>query len=210
MSTRAQIRAILQTNLAESGLSSGQFQTYELNDSIQDAYNEIVKSSYCIIKSATINFINNCTYYDFVSLGVTDYMGTIGIFNNNTNWWLRDDIQLRDYQRLRRDWEQWQGNSQFWAGHSYKYVALAPKLLTAYGSMLLWYWASAPTLNENDTPLIATDMQKLIEWYCMADLLDGADEPTKAMDWWSQYTAEIPKYKDRCKNLAKSQILLRV
>lgn len=210
MSTRAQLRAILKVNLAESGITNGQFNDDEINDSIQDAYNEIVKSTYCIIKTTNVNFVNNCTYYDFVALGVTDYMGCIAIFNNNTNWWLRDDIQLRDYQRLRRDWETWNGQSQFWAGHSLKYVALAPKLLTAVGYMVLTYWAFAPILTDSDTPLVASDMQSLFEYYCMGDLLDGADEPMKAADWWKQYKTNIPKYKERCKNLAKAQLLLRV
>lgn len=210
MSTRAQIRTLLKSNLAEAGISSGQYNDDEINDSIQDAYNEIVSKSYCIIKSATVNYVDQMTYYDFITLGITDYMACIAIFNNNTNWWLRDDISLRDFQRLRRDWETWQGQPQFWAGHSFKYVAIAPKLFTAVGSMLLWYWATAPVLTDGDTPLVANDMQSLFEFYCMGDLLDGAEEPSKAAIWWEQYNNNLPKYKERCKNLAKSQILMRV
>lgn len=208
--TRAEIRTLIKSELSEAGISSGQYNDDEINDSIQDAYNDIAAKAYCIIKNATQNWLDNITYYDFISLGITDYMGCIGIFNNNTKWWLRDDIQLRDFDRLRRDWETWNGQAQFWAGHSLRYVAVAPKLLDAVGDFVLVYWASAPTLADGDTPLIATDMQNLIEYYCMADLLDNAEEPSKAKVWWEQYFANLQKYKTRCKNLAKADLLLRV
>lgn len=208
--TRAAIRILLQTNLAEANVSTGQYSEDEINDSIQDAYNEIAAKAYCINKNVTFSWVDNVTYYDFLSLGVSDYMGTIAIFNYNTNWFLRDDIQLRDFDRLRRDWETWNGQPQFWAGHSVQYAAIAPKLIDAIGTFKLFYWASAPTLGETDTPLVSTDMQSLFEYYCMADLLDGAEEPNKAKSWWEQWFTNLEKYKLRCKSLAKADMLLRV
>lgn len=209
--TRASLRDVIQVNLAEKGLSTGFFSVDELNESIQDAYNEVVAKSYCLIKNTTLNFVNDTNYYAFLSLGVADYMGTVGIFNNNTNRWLFDNITARDLDRLRRDWETWYGQPLFWCQHSLKYIIITPKLLTATGNFKLHYYAFAPTLtSDSDTFLIADDMQTLLELYCTADLLETAEEASKAIIWWDQYFGNLNKYKTRCIDQARSDLLFRV
>lgn len=209
--TRLQLREILQVNLAEAGLNTGYYSDSELNDSIQDAYNEVVAKSYCLVKSTTLNFVANTNYYDFISLGVSDFMGTIAIFNNLTNWWLRDDLTLRDADRIRRDWETWYGSAQFWTPHSLKYTIILPKQLIAIGTFKLIYWAMAPTLaSDSDTFLIADDANTLLEQYCTADMLETAEEPSKAMTWWTHYFNSLEQYKARCRNQAGADLLLRV
>src|SRR5258708_3695769 len=109
---RGQLPVNIRSNLSDNGITYFDDQT--INDSIQDAYNEVAAKCFCIPKSAIINQISNVNYYDFLALGITDYLGTIGIFNLATNFWLRDDVSLRDFDRLRRDWERWNGEAQFW------------------------------------------------------------------------------------------------
>jgi hypothetical protein len=207
--TRAQIRAAIRMNLDDAGVTF--YQDDEINTSIQDAYNEIAAKTRCIVKSTTLNWGDAKTYYDFLSLGVSDYFGTIAIFNNNSNLWLRDDVNLRDFNRIRRDWETWRGESQFWAPHSFKYTAVCPCLETGSGNFVLWYYAVAPTLvDDTSVPIIATDVQRLFEYYSTADLLETAEEATKASIWWGKYDPILNAYKERCHNLAKSQLLLRI
>ena len=207
---RGQIRANVRSNLQDNSITYYDDDT--INQSIQDAYNEITTKCFCIIKSATINQVAGQPYYDFVSLGISDYLGTIAIFNISTNFWLRDDISLRDFDRLRRDWEIWTGQPQFWAPHSLKYVAIAPNLAaTSSEKFTLWYWAVAPALaNDSSTFLIASDKQTMLEWYATADLLEDAQEITKAKPFWMDFEREKQDYHTRCVSLAKADLLLRV
>src|SRR5579872_5313919 len=176
---RGQIRTRVESNLSDAGVF---FSANAINDSLQDAYNEVASRTRCIIKSATVNQVADSNYYDFITLGVTDYLATIGIFNNETQFWLRDDLSLRDFDRLRRNWELWVGSPQFWAPHSLKYIAIAPvNAVVTTQTFTLWYWAIAPTFTlDSDSPLIATDKQNLLENYACGDLLADAKEYTKA------------------------------
>jgi hypothetical protein len=210
LSTRVQLRLNVRANLSDSGITF--YDDNSINNALQDAYNEVAAKARCITKSATVNQVANANYYDFISLGVTDYLGTTAIFNLDTNFWLRDDVSLRDFDRLRRDWEMWNGSCQFWAPHSLQYIAVAPVLpLIVAEQFTLLYWAAAPTLtSDSSVPLVSTDMQPLLEYYATADLLESAEEMTKAQPYWESYRKDLPKYKKRCVQLAAADLLLRV
>lgn len=231
--TRGQLKADVQDNLTELNLNY--FSDDDLNQSFQDAYDDIVILTQCIQKQSTQNWVSNLSYYNFQSLGITDYLGTIAIFNNVTNLWLRDDLSLKDFDRIRRDWETWIGTPQFWAPSDPLNIAVAAKYLasvstvsafwsgtfgpaffidTTYGTLgtfVLYYWALAPTfVSDNDIPLVASDMQVLFTNYVTADLLEQAQEFTKAQDYWILYNAGIDSYSDRVKRNVKSDLLLRI
>lgn len=208
--TRAQLRTAVRSNLNDSGVTF--FDDDNINQSLQDGYNEIAVKCRCIQKSVLVNQVANSPYYDFLTLGVTDYLGAFAIFNQETQFWLRDDVTLRDYDRIRRDWEMWVGQPQFWAPHSLKYVAIAPSLAAVSGQQFtLWYWATAPIFTaDSDVPLIATDTQNLLEFYATADLLEDAAEPIKASIYWADYEIDREEYKTRCVDIARADLLLRV
>lgn len=208
--TLAQLRTNVRSNLSDSGITF--YDDNSINDALQDAYNEVAAKARCITKSATVSQVANANYYDFVSLGVTDYLGTTAIYNQSTAFWLRDDVSLRDFDRLRRDWEMWNGDCQFWAPHSLQYIAVAPVLpIIVNEQFTLWYWAAAPTLSsDSSVPLVSTDMQPLLEFYATADLLESAEEMSKSQPYWAEYRRDLPKYKDRCVRLAAADLLLRV
>jgi hypothetical protein len=228
--TRGQIKADVQDNLSDLNLNF--FSDDDLNTSVQDAYTDIAILTQCIQKQSTQNWISNLSYYNFVNLGVSDYFGTIAIFNNVTNLWLRDDVSLKDFDRIRRDWELWIGTPIFWAPSDPVNIAIAAKYLAsnlgafaatafssgffldssgALGSFILYYWGIAPTLvSDASTFLIASDMQRLLTNYATADLLEQAQEFGKADDFWNKYNADITSYSDRVKRNAKSDLLLRI
>ena len=215
--TRAQLRANVRSNLYDAGVTF--YDDDAINQSLQDGYNEVAAKCRCITKSAAVQQLANQPYYDFLNVsGVTDYLGTVAIYNADTLFWLRDDVSIRDFDRIRRDWETWTGEPQFWAPHSQQYIAVCPVLaavITGVNLFTLWYWAQAPSFAAQESPdstapLIATDMQPLLEWYATGDLLEDAQEVTKAQDWWQRFEADKIKYRERCINLAKAQLLLRV
>lgn len=206
---RGQIRAAVRSNLSDAGITF--YEDSNINDAIQDGYNEVAAKCRCIQKSATILQAANSPYYDLTN-SVSDFLGTIAIFNRSTNFWLRDDVSLRDFDRLRRDWEKWNGQPQFWAPHSLRFTAVAPNLFATNGETFTWwYWATAPTLAaDSDSPLIATDMQTLLETYATADLLEDATELTKASVYRAMYEEDKVQYRERCVNLARAELLLRI
>ena len=212
---RAQLRAIISDNQHDNGLTF--FEAADINNTLQDAYNDISVRSQQIIKSVTLNWLSQVNYYDFLSgnsgsnTAITDYLGTIAIFNNVTNQWLRDDISIRDYDRLRRDWEIWRGMPQFWTPHSLRYIAVAPCLQVGVGTFKLFYWASAPAFtSDNDTPLVSADMQTLFEQFGTADTFESSAEIVKAQPFWTTYFKRQLEYKERCRRLCKADILQRI
>lgn len=230
--TLAQIKATVRSNLSDAGVTS--YTEVDLNESMQDAYDDIVILSQCITKRVTLTWQNLLSYYDFSTLGVSDYLNTIGIFNNVTNMWLRDDLSLRDFDRVRRDWENGIGSPQFWAPSSPSNVAVMPKYSSttasagaffggssssAYyigsagglGTYILLYSATAPTFTaDTDVPLIAVDVQVLLEYYVTADMLEQFEEFTKAGEFWLKYTTDIEEYAQRVKLNNRSDLLLRI
>lgn len=137
--TRGEIKSDIKDNLSD--LSLNFYGEDDLNDSVQDAYSDIAILTQCIQKKTALNWVPNLSYYSPVTLGVGDYLGVIAIFNNVTNLWLRDDLSLKDFDRIRRDWENWSGTPQFWSpsdpvrfGIAAKYSAPFPPLQQFYNS----------------------------------------------------------------------------
>ena len=230
--TRGQIKDDIKGNLID--LSINFYSDDDLNESVQDAYDDVAILTQCIQARTTINWISNLSYYNFVKMGFTNYLGTIGIFNNVTNLWLRDDLSLKDFDRIRRDWETWNGTPQWWAPSDFQSIAVAAKyrgtitsgafdpgsFSNAYyigsgyallGSFMHYYWTTAPRLQSDaDAFLIAPDMQQLVTQYVTADCLEQAQEFGKANDYWVQYFGNIETYADRVKRISKSDLLLRL
>ncbi len=210
MSTRAQLRSSVRANLADAGITF--YDDTMINDALQDAYDDVATRCRPIVKSASIAQQAGTPYYDLSNLGISDYLGTIAIFNPSSNLWLRDDATHRDLDRIRRDWETgWTGTPQMWCPHSLKYIIIVPNLaVVTTETLTVWYWALAPTMAESTTPLVATDMQNLLEHFATADLIETAEEFKKALFYWGLYNEDVNPYRYRCQNLAASDLLLRV
>lgn len=207
--TRGELKTIIKKNLDDVG--SVFYDDTSLNDSLQDAYDDIAFLTQFNFKSTTLNWKAK-NYWDFKNdEAVSDYLGTIAIFNNRTNFWLRDDLALRHFDRIRRDWENWRGNTIFWAPVNYRYIAIAPYEQSPTGTFDLKYAAIAPTFTaDSDTNLVSSDMQDLFTWYGTADQLESAEEFAKAGIFWKLYYDHIQTYKERCHNLARANMVLRV
>lgn len=213
MSNLGQLRTNVYQSLGDTGQTL--YTPSDINASIQDAYNEVAAKTTNIVKTATgLNWstATKGVYFDFVTdFGITDFMSVISIFDYNSNQYLNDVLSYRDLNRVRPDWELWRGNPQYWVPHSLKYTIICPVLSSPTGTFDLTYYASAPTLsNDSSIPLIATDMQAMLEEYATADLLESMEEFRKAVIWWNEYYEDLSLYKQRCHNLAKLNFLPRV
>lgn len=207
--TRQQVKEAVLKNLNDAG--AVYYTADDLNDSIQDAYDDIVALSQCLISSITLNWQSNQTYYFFESLGATDFLAVLAVFNHNTNRFLDDSISLTQFDRIRDDWEIWGGQPEYWAPHSFESAAIIPRLVVATGQYTLYYTKRAPAMSQDADAFLFTRLaEDLVEQYVTADLLEQAEEFIKAGIFWKVYFEGIIAYKEQCKNIAKADLILHV
>ncbi len=182
-----------------------------MNQIIQDMYDDVAARSLCIVKNDVLAFEDNRVYYDFIASGITDYMGYIALYNDNTKLWLKDGFSRRDLDNIRIDWETWNGQPAFVVSHSLSKVIVLPKMVQAVGTFQFVYWAKAPILtSDSDTFLIAPDMMTLLEDGVTGQLLEDDEEITKSIPWIADYEKDLQVYKTRCANLAKTDYKRRL
>ena len=222
MSTFAQIKSNIQDNLQDYSIH---WSNADLTNAVQDAYDETICMSQCLIKKTTLSFQDNLNYYDFLNLPdfpniyISDFMATTAIFNNNTNLWLLDNKVLKDFDRDRLDWENWTGEAIWWVPcNDSKKNAFVPKQPIATGNFDIYYWAQAPTVVDSETPLVPVDFHSLIELHATGALLELAREFTKARAYFEEFWGiddgeqnldeGIYLLASRSKNIAKSDLLM--
>lgn len=204
----SEIKLATRNNLNDAGIIS--YSVQDLNDSVKDAYDDIVVNTQCIVKKVTLNYIANLTYYDLSSL-VADYLVCVAIYDVFNKFWLDDDMTVRDFEFVRRDWELAKSTPKNWAALDHKHVAIFPKYADITGKTFdLYYWATSPSVVDSDIPLVPLDFHKLIPDYSTADLLESYEEFTKANLFWAKYYADFAELKRRIKNLSHSDLLFKI
>lgn len=201
--TRDEILTNVRLNLDDAGVTY--YQDSDIQTSIQDAYNDVAVFTGCIQEQASIDLVNNLTYYDMPSL-ISDFFTVVAIRNNTTNRWMDAD-SLKGFDNIRWDWELWEGQPLFYAPVNFRYIAVIPRMVTASGSLEIWYRATADILEGDSIPQIHAQEITLLEWYATGDLLDQAQEYLKADTWWDQYFLGVVAYKVRVGKLAKSDYI---
>lgn len=194
MVARTSVEATVRLNLNDAGV----FYTPEdLTDSIQDCYEEVTAFSGCIIKATTVQFQTGKVYYDFVSL-IPDYLAVVAIFNSQTKRWMYP-VSLRQLREIRYDWELAIGNPfAFWPVN-FRYIAVYPRANNSNGKFFVFYRAiglsTDPLLN------IPDEHQQVLEDYVTADLLEQAEEFSKASRYFSSYMSGLSNLKRTCRQI---------
>ena len=199
--TRLQAISKIRQNLDDLGVTF--YSVDDINESIQDAYDEIVVYTECLEKLTSLNWLSNYTYYDFSTL-IPDYYRLVKIFNNNNNRFI-EASNARYNTSYRQDWEITSGTPTDFTLLGPKLVGFAGRSANATGSFKVWYKAKAPTItNDNHVFLINDNFIELIEFYTTADLLEQNEEFSKAGAQWQQYDVMLEKYREKIQLLAKS------
>ena len=195
--SRDAVLARVRENLNDAGYF---YSSDDFEDSIQDAYDEIVALAGALPKAVAINTVASKTYYDLRTL-IPDFVALRGIYNARIRRWLIPK-SMRWFETQRDDWELQTGEPEYFATVNYKYVAIYPRLATASGQYYVFYYASADTLSGSDVPqLITSAGEKALEYYVTADLYEQAEEWVKASEYWTLYVEEFSKVSDVRKNL---------
>lgn len=182
-------RLDVQTRLGNFFNNPTYYSTQNYNDSIQDGVDEIVAFTGAIMKSATLDFTPNLTWYDMVSL-LPDYIGVIAVFNpQNKRWLLPTSLKKMNEERL--DWEVVTGTPAYFTVVNFRYMAIFRKPAVAYGKMYLYYMAAAPTLDDNTPIPIPDDHIQVVQDYANMDLQEQSQEFTKSEVLLQQYMEDL-------------------
>ena len=168
----------------------------DVNDSIQDGYDEVVALSGCILKATKLPFTAGLSYYDMISL-IPDYLGVYAIYNTAIKrFMLPGSIRKFDLDRI--DWETATGVPYYFSVVSHRYMAIYKKpVVSNYGNMYIYYKAIAPTLASGDAIMIPEDIiDQTLEDYCISDLWEQNQEWGKAAVHLNAYGEGLQVLKD--------------
>ena len=190
--TRLQLKLRILGNLKDP---TGVFWTdTKLNDSVQDAYDEIIQETECIEKLYTLATIPGVIYYDLYNI-IYDFWKITRLYNNQTNRW----ISIYDQQVLNRNYYSWEKSiGTPWCAYivNFQYLAFFPHS-TSNQTFDIYYKVGKDTLVD-DTQLVQIPdaFIKVMEDWCTADLLESVQEFSKAKVFWQDYILELGRFKN--------------
>jgi len=172
----------VQRNLDDLG-SNFYDPTNDILPSLQDGYNLVAALTESIETYVSVPFQSGLVYYDF-SKYIPNYLRIFGIYNNNINRWMYPTSMLELY-RIRDNWELGAGDPYWFLPIDYHTVALFPVQAVGVGSMTVMFKATADTLVNSTTnfPQLPQEHGNVLEFYSTDDLLDEAQEWSKALDY---------------------------
>lgn len=189
----------LQVRLQNYFENNTYFSNTDFVASIQDGYDEAIAATGVIIKATTLPFQKDLSYYDLRTL-IPDYLGIIAIFNSLTKRWLIP-TSVNKLDRHRYDWEICYGTPEYFSVISFRYMALFRKPhVDNYGTMFVYYAATAPTLGASDTILVPDDYLTTLEDYSITDLQEQQQEWNKAGRHFEAYMSNLEDLRVWCKN----------
>lgn len=203
---RDDIAARVRFNLDDAGITF--YSADDINDSIQDGYDEVVAVTRVREASGNVNFVSDLTYYK-IDDTLTDYLHPIGIFNNNNNRWL-DNIPLKTLISMDFKWELANGEPTHFVIMDFRYIGIYPKPASASGNMTIFYKAMANTLSAATVPSIPTSHQLILEQYATMDLMAQALEFKKAVMWAKDYFKQRTELKEHVAGRSLPDIIFRL
>ena len=185
--TRGQAKAKVKINLD----SHNYFSDTDLNDSLQDSYDEVVAATGCIENVFELTTEPNRLYYNLLSL-IPNYFHVVRIFSPTLKSFL-EETDIRRLDRVRKDWELWRDNPCFWFPHSYERIAIVPAASSAQ-QLIVFYKSSASQILIDVTNFnIPLEGQYIPENFTTCDLLEQAQEYQKAGHFLKQYQNDLRK-----------------
>lgn len=198
--TRDEISKRIRNNLNDAGITY--YSEEDVNDAIQDGYDEVAVYCECIEKNVELPFKNDTTFYDFSEM-IPDYYRVTRIYSGVTSRWL--DVNLeRENLAYASDWLTANGSADSFIIKGPKYIGITNKQPQAVGSFKVWYKAQADILSNNSVPKINMKFQILLEHYGTADMLEQNQEFSKSQLYWAQYNKMLEDYRQKIQLLAKT------
>ncbi len=161
----------------------------DVNESINDGYEEISDASEWYERNAVIPLLSNRTYYDLRSTLNDGFLSPRRCFNNQTNRWL-SAVHLRELDmHTYRRWEiltVTEPEKMFMRG--LWWFGVFPKKGADAGTLKFYYSAIPPALlQDTDSPGFQNESHYGLVEYALFDLLIQDGEVAKAMTHFKQY-----------------------
>lgn len=182
--TFAQIRDDIRDELSDNGVTY--YSSDDIFDSMQDGYDEITVIAQQIEKMVVLPVQDDLVYYNFYEL-IPDYIRPFAIWLTSPERWISQRGFEFISKKIRNDWEKGRGNPRSYMVRNFQYVAIYPRLKTGVGNFEVFYKAKAPAIELGDTPIIPTEFSRILNYYCLADLLEQSEEFTKALMHLQKY-----------------------
>lgn len=162
------------------------YKDYDLTDSCQECYEEIVVLSGCIFKGALIPQMPRLSFYDLKKF-IPDYYAIVAMWNSNGKRFLVPTSK-RELESLRWDWTRANGNPLAFYPINHRYIGLFPKpyATTSDQYFHIFYRATASVLSGEDVPEFPQDYDHVLESYITADLHEQQNEYTKAQMYFEE------------------------
>lgn len=187
------------TNLEVEFENSDNYSEADLDNAIQEGYEEVSSFAGSIFKATTLAFTADLTYYDLKEL-ISDYLGLVALYNTVTRRWMVP-TSMKRLEAERWDWETAVGTPEWFVPISYRYMAIYKKPGEPdYGDLHVFYRATAPVLAGSDDILIPEDHIGVLEDYAAMDLLEKTQEWTKASMVMKRYQEGILTFRDFVQN----------
>ena len=170
---------------ARDNLSNDAFyQDYDLSDSCQECYDEIVVLSGCITRGALIPQMPRLSFYDLKKF-IPNYYSIIAMWNSCGRRFLVPTSK-RELESLRWDWTRAYGNPLAFYPLNHRYIAIFPKPYSVPPGEYfhIFYHATANVLSGEDIPEIPDEYNYVLESYITADLHEQQNEYAKAQEYF--------------------------
>ncbi len=192
MSTRLDVKNDISAHLNDAVF----YTDTDLNESIQDGYNESVLLTRAIEKRYTLNLIANLVYYKLTTY-MTDLYSVTQIFLQEHRRWLIPKSQNWLDRHYKENWELAIGSPIYFTIVNYERIGICPHPAAAAGSLDIYYKASAPTMTSDTNVFDIPNADHVMQKYVITDLLAQAQEFTKASGYYKKYIDQIKQVNNR-------------
>ena len=190
--THAEVSARVRSNLDDAGITF--YKPVDINDSLTDAYYWASIFANTIEKSANIPFQPRCPYYNLL-VAIPDLFAVTGVYDLSRDKFLTYANRL-DLSLLRSDYECWNGPPEYFFVHSQNYIYIGPQPIessapfTPETGLKIFYRAYDDTVAPISYRL-PPQGEDCLEFYATADLLEQAQEWSKAQEFWNKFHSQL-------------------
>lgn len=194
--TRGEVKTRVRANLDDAAVTF--FTSIDLEESIEDAYYWSSAFANTIEKTANISFQQNCPYYNLQTI-IPDHFAVTGVHDLARNKFLTYKSR-QELISLNNEYEMWHGPPEYFYIHSQNYLFIAPQPLgvasltqTANQDLKIFYRAFDDNVIDDfhhhyRLPIQGEDC---LEFYATADLLEQAQEWSKAQLYWDKFYSQL-------------------
>lgn len=193
--TRAEVKTRVRANLDDNAVTF--FTATDIEDSLSDAYYWASIFANTVEKTKNISFQKDCPYYNLQTI-IPDHFAVTGVYDFARDKFLSYKSRL-ELIGLRANYEVWPGPPEYFFIHSQNYLFIGPQPLNIASAgqsgnidFKIFYRAfDDEVTSDNGQYRLPLQGEDCIEFYATADLLEQAQEWTKAQFYWDKFHSQL-------------------